>query len=81
MRNGRTITGTRQMDGHRLTVALDYGPDLPRDTFSWQLYTPDEIMALARGAGFEPLLSCTWCDEARPATADEARMQIVFART
>lgn len=79
-REGRTITETKRMDGRRLSVTLDYGPDLPRDVFAWELFTPDEIMALGRQVGFEPLLCRTGYDEAQPASADAPRMQLVFAR-
>jgi SAM-dependent methyltransferase len=78
--HGRTITGTRRMEGHRLTVTLDYGPDLPRDEYSWELYTPDEIAEMARRVGLELAVCCVWFDEARPAAADVARLQCVFAR-
>jgi SAM-dependent methyltransferase len=79
-RDGRTITETKRMDDHHLTVTLDYGSDLPRDEYAWDLFTPDEIVALARRVGFAPLLCCTDFDEARPASADAPRMQLVFAR-
>jgi SAM-dependent methyltransferase len=79
-RDGRTITETKRMDGHRLTVTLDYGSDLPHDEYAWDLFTPDEITALARRVGFAPLLCCTDFDEAQPASADAPRMQLVFAR-
>jgi SAM-dependent methyltransferase len=79
-RHGRTITETKHMDDDRFTVTLDYGTDLPRDEFAWQLFTPDEIMELGRKVGLEPLLCLTGFDEEQPATAEMPRMQIVFAR-
>lgn len=79
-RDGRAITTTRAMQGDRLTVRIDYGPDLPPDSFDWQLYSPDEICALAEGIGFRTLVRCTWADERRPITSSDARMQLVFER-
>jgi SAM-dependent methyltransferase len=77
---GRAISETKHMDGDRLTVTLDYGPDLPPDVYAWQLFSPDAIANLARQSGFEQLLACTGFDQARPASAEVARMQLVFER-
>jgi SAM-dependent methyltransferase len=77
-RNGQTIVGTRHLIGNRMLIELDYGPDLPPDRFDWQLYTPDELCAVAKPFGLIPKVVCTWCDERRAASPHEARMQIVF---
>ncbi len=77
-RDGRIINEVSRLDGDRLVVTLDYGSGTPRDRFEWQLYTPKEITALAASLGLRLLLACTGFDEARPATATEARMQVVF---
>lgn len=79
-RNGRQIRTTRRMQGKRLHVQIDYGPDVPQDVFDWQLYTADELAALAVEAGFRVLVQCTWSDEARPITAADARMQFVLEK-
>ena len=79
-RQGRAISETKRMDGDRLTVTLDYGPDLPQDIYAWQLFSPDEIATLARQHGFELLLACAGFDQATPASAELARMQLVFER-
>ncbi len=79
-RDGRRITTTRTMDGDRLSVHIDYGEDLPPDTFDWQLYTPEEFVALAEGIGFRRLLACAWTDESRAITPADARMQFVFEK-
>ncbi len=76
-RDRRTINEVSRLDGDRLVVTLDYGSGTPRDRFEWQLYTPEEITALAASLGLRLLLACTGFDEARPATATEARMQVV----
>jgi SAM-dependent methyltransferase len=79
-RDGRTISETKRMDGDRLTVTLDYGPDVPPDTYAWQLFSPDAIADLVRKHGFAQLLACAGFDDATPASADVARMQLVFER-
>jgi SAM-dependent methyltransferase len=79
-RAGRAISETKRMDGDRLTVALDYGPDLPPDIYEWQLFSPDAIANLARQHGFAPLLACAGFDQATPASAEAPRMQLVFER-
>ncbi|HET9110788.1 MAG TPA: class I SAM-dependent methyltransferase [Ktedonobacterales bacterium] len=79
-RDGRHITSTRTMHGDRLTVHIDYGADLTPDTFNWQLYTPQEFIALAEDIGFQRLVACAWTDESRAITAADARMQLVFEK-
>jgi SAM-dependent methyltransferase len=79
-RDGRVISETKRMDGDRLTVTLDYGPDVPVDSYAWQLFSPDAIAELARQYDFELLLACAGFDEATPASADLPRMQLVFER-
>ena len=79
-RSSRTISETKRMDGDRLTVALDYGPDLPVDIYTWQLFTPDAIADLARQHGFRLLHACAGFDPDTPASAEQPRMQLVFER-
>jgi SAM-dependent methyltransferase len=79
-RDGHTITETKHIKGNRLTVTLDYGSGVPPDVFDWQLYTPEEITALAEGIGFRALVACSWYDESVPATPNEARMQLVLEK-
>jgi SAM-dependent methyltransferase len=79
-RAGQMIGETKRMDGDRLTVMLDYGPDLPADTYAWQLFSPAEIAALSGQCGFRPVLACSGFDEMTPPSADLPRMQLVFER-
>jgi SAM-dependent methyltransferase len=79
-RAGRAISETKRMDGDRLTVTLDYGPDREPDRFEWRLFSPDAIADLARQYGFELLLAGAGFDQATPASAELARMQLVFER-
>jgi SAM-dependent methyltransferase len=80
-RDGRSIVETKRMDGDRLTVSLDYGPDLPTDIYEWQLFSPDSIAELARQSGFGLLLACASFDQETPPSAEQARMQLVFERS
>lgn len=77
-KEGLLITSTNRMDGNRLVAELDYGGS--RDTFEWQLYTPDEICQLAARFGLTCLLSCADYDEQKPVTGDNPRIQLVFER-
>jgi len=79
-RAGRPITTTRTLAGDRLTVRIGYDAGEPPDVMDWQLFTPEEVGALAEGMGLRTLLACADFDEARPATGDEPRMQLVFER-
>jgi len=79
-RDSRAISETKRMDGDRLTVTLDYGPDLPTDSYAWQLFSPDAMAELAQQYGFAQLLACAGFDPATPASAEAARMQLVFER-
>ena len=79
-REGRSIREHTELDGDRLTTSLDYGSGV-EDVFSWQLFTPEELTALARSSGLAPVLACTDFDEAAPVTPDHARMQLVFERS
>lgn len=83
----RTLTGTaapvierKYMNGDRLIVELDYGAGATGDRFEWQLFTPDELSAVAAGIGFTCLLICSGFDEETPATPSVPRMQLVFQK-
>jgi len=81
-RHGRTVAvETKSMRGDRLTVRLDYGPGQPPDRLDWQLYTPEELVALARECGFSCLLTCSGFDEHTPVSPDDPRMQLVFEKS
>jgi SAM-dependent methyltransferase len=78
--NGRRVRETKTMSGNRLTVQLAYEACQEPDEFEWQLYTPSEISDLAGRANLECVLACTDFDEATPASPENPRMQLVFAR-
>jgi SAM-dependent methyltransferase len=78
-RDGLHVRELTELDGDRLTASLDYGAGV-EDVFSWQLFTPEELTALARTVGLESILACAGYDESVPPSKEHARMQIVFAR-
>jgi SAM-dependent methyltransferase len=78
-RHGRAVVEHSELDGDRFRTRLDYGSGV-EDVFSWQLFTPDELGALGRSRGLEPVLACADFDELVPASAEHARMQLVFER-
>ncbi len=79
-RSGLIITERKQMAGGRLTVTLDYGSASPTDVFEWQLYTPNEICALANQIGLRTVLACTGFDESQQPGPTSPRMQLVFEK-
>jgi SAM-dependent methyltransferase len=62
------------VDG-RIHTELEY-PDGERDVFEWQLYTAEELAALAE---LELVLVCAAFDESAPACGEAPRMQVVLA--
>ncbi len=76
-----TILEDKRMTGDRLTVTLRYGSGAPPDIFDWQLFTPDEIQALAAEIGFRPVLFCSGFDERQPATDANPRMQLIVEKS
>ncbi|GHO54662.1 class I SAM-dependent methyltransferase [Ktedonobacter robiniae] len=77
--NGMSLVTRQYMQGRRLLVDLEYGNG-ETDHFEWELFTPAEFSAIVAASGFRTLLTCTWSDEARPATAEIPRMQMVFEK-
>jgi SAM-dependent methyltransferase len=78
-RDGRSLREHTELDGDRLTTALDYGSGV-EDVFSWQLFMPEELTELARSVSLSPILACAGFDEAVRASPEHARMQLVFTR-
>ena len=77
-RDGERIHESRAMDGDRLRVALRYERAATGEEFEWQLYTPADLVAVARSVGFRLRTACAEFDERIAPTAERARMQIVF---
>lgn len=82
--DGVIVESEGYMTGNRwhsvLTYRDEHGQALDSDHMDWQVYTPDEFATLAANCGFTPILTCTWADEAQPASPDAARFQLVLER-
>lgn len=77
-RSGHRIIESKRMTGNRLFVELTYDDGAKSDRFDWRLYDPDELIDIARDAGFSPVVSCSNFDiDTRPSPA-LPRMQIVL---
>jgi SAM-dependent methyltransferase len=87
-RDGVRVRERRRWTGSRLDVELEYAPEhgaalgraSSRERFSWQVYEPEELTALAARAGFRLELACANFSEAIPAGAAHPRMQLVYVR-
>ena len=80
VRDGVHVSESRVMRRERLIVRLEYEGSRSEDVFEWQLYTPDELRELGESAGLSLRLACAEFDEAVAASAECARMQLVFQR-
>ncbi len=82
--DGISVESNGYLQGNRWHSVLTYrdahGAVVGGDHMEWQLFTPDEFLALAARCGFIVHLVCTWADEDIPASPDVARMQIVLER-
>ena len=77
-KSGRRITESKTMTGNRLFVELTYDDGAESDRFDWRLYDPDELIDIARVAGFSSVASCSNFDVGTPPSPALPRMQIVL---
>ncbi len=63
-----------------LTYRNAGGAVIGGDHMDWQVYTPEEFVALAGACGFTTRLACAWATEDLPPSPEVARMQIVLER-
>ena len=77
--DGKQATERRSIAGGRLRVELAIG-DAELDLFQWQIYAPEELIALASRFGLSPLVACGGFDEATPPSDQTARYQLVLER-
>ena len=63
----------------RLLVELSY-PGGEQEEFEWQLFTRDEMTALARSCSLSLIACCTDFDRSGEPSADHARIQFVLER-
>ncbi len=78
-RSGQNIRTTRSWSGDRMRCEIHYESGR-RDIFEWQLYTPNEFVALAAKAGFNTTIQCVWFDETIEPSPKDARMQFVLEK-
>jgi len=79
-RRGIMITIEDSMEGDRLTSDIDYGDPFGQESYTWQLYTPDELSSLVAPFGLHRVLACTEFNEQIPVGLDSPRMQLVFEK-
>ncbi|HEX6133361.1 MAG TPA: class I SAM-dependent methyltransferase [Longimicrobiales bacterium] len=80
-RAGIRVIEHKRVAGDRLTVELHYEGHAAADRFSWQVFTPPDLVDVLARAGLRTITACSGFDEHRNATADAARMQLVAERT
>ena len=78
MPNG-IVRERKRVENGRLFVHLDY-PDGGHDDFEWQLFTPSEMISLAKSIGLTLIVSCTDFDMAVEPCPAKPRIQFVLAR-
>lgn len=81
--NGVIVESTGYMQGNRWHAVLAYKDEQGKcgsDHFEWQVFTPDEFLALASECGFASLLVCTQSDETISPSPAIPRMEIVLEK-
>lgn len=82
--DGTIVETDGYMEGVRWHSVLTYrdadGAVVGGDHMDWQMFTPDEFVALAAECGFTVRLVCAWADESIPPSPNVARMQVVLER-
>lgn len=74
-----TVIETKRVRANRLLVDLAY-PDGSAESFDWQLFTPDQMAALAKVTGLELLVCCTDFDSKVVPHGDAPKMQAILRR-
>ena len=78
-RREQRVQAQNQVTGNRLAVRLEYESG-ETDLFEWQLYSQDEIVALAASVNLHCQTACTWFDETQLPNKEVPRMQLVFEK-
>jgi SAM-dependent methyltransferase len=76
---GGVVQETKRVEDDRLFVHLDY-PDGGEDNFEWQLFSPKQMISMAKSVGLRQLFACTDFDEAMPPSPTNPRVQFLFER-
>lgn len=78
--DGVVVHEHKELRGRRLSVSLTYEGTDEADRFEWEVYAPEEIVAVAAAEGFAHLLGCRDFDESKGVSDDGPRMQMIFER-
>jgi SAM-dependent methyltransferase len=77
--NGGVVRETKRVKGDRLFVHLAY-PDGGKESFEWQLFSLEQMTAMAQSVGLTQLLACTDFDETTAPSSTNPRIQFLFER-
>lgn len=80
-RKGTQIEAHNQMRQNWLHCRLIYGEGSTEETFEWQLYTLDEIVALAANCHLNLILSCVESSDTKSVSSQNPQMQLVFEKS
>jgi hypothetical protein len=69
----------KHIEDDRLFVHLDY-PDASQEKFEWQLFSPEQMSAMAESVGLTQLVACTDFHETTPPSPTNPRIQFLFER-
>jgi SAM-dependent methyltransferase len=75
------IRERRRMRGDRLVVELAYEGPGGGDRFDWQLFTPEDLKALAERCGWQLRLACSDFDARQTASPERPRVQYVLEKS
>lgn len=76
--NGVSLLEDRVV-GDRLQSRIRY-EDGTEETMDFEIFTPEQLAARARSAGFRLIESCCWWDRRRPPDAEQPRFQLTLER-
>lgn len=79
-RDGVRGVERKTMSGDRLTVRIEYEGRPDVDTFTWRLFTPEELVRCAGRVGLATIVACSEFDETTRPLPDRPRMQFVFGK-
>jgi Methyltransferase domain len=77
--NGGVVRETKRVEGDRLFVHLAC-PDGGEESFEWQLFSPEQMAAMAQSVGLTQLFACTDFDETIAPSSMNPRIQFLFER-
>jgi len=73
------VREAKRVENGRLHVHLTY-PDGAEEDFDWQLFTPEQMRALAQSVGLAMTVQCTDFDQSATPRNDNPRIQFVLTK-